>query len=175
MIPMTFATLVENMSNPLHQVVTEHLPQVEVILTFSIAVVALVLSTYNAHINRARTSRSEQIKTSRDVWVRINEKFDPIREIARKKGWSKSGRIDVPMHLVWSLVAEIDYFAYLILYGEINDKVVLDYYSGPLSHYIESIMKYYASADDRYFLSDDFRNLYGLIKKWNINIPDEET
>lgn len=70
--------------------------------------VALIVSAYNAHINRIRTLRSEQIKTSRDLWERINEKYDLIIEIGISKGWPKdhSGVIDVPWAMVRSLVGE---------------------------------------------------------------------
>jgi hypothetical protein len=155
------------------------IPQVDFtfILTFSLGMIALVLSTYNFRDNRARTSRSEQIKTSRDLWERINEKYDPIIEIGRSKGWpkDKSGLIDVPWAMVRSLVAEIDYFAYLILMDEIKDEAVLRYYRHHLSSYIEVIMKHYASADYRHDLRDQYSHFDRLIKKWNINIPDEET
>jgi hypothetical protein len=177
MLPIMITSTVENMSNPLHQVIAEHLPLITFILPFGVSVVALIVSAYYTHINRTRTSRSEQIKTSRDLWERINEKYGPIIEIGRTKGWPSdgSGIIDVPWAMVWSLVAEIDYFAYLILVDEIKDEVALGYYRRHLSDYIEVIMKHYTSADNRYFLHDQYRDFDKLIKKWNINIPDEET
>lgn len=88
----------ENIPNPLHQVVAEQLPLIAFIMPFGVSLVGLIVSAYNAHINRIRTSRSEQIKTSRDLWERINEKYDPIIEIGKSKEWPKdqSGVIDVP-------------------------------------------------------------------------------
>ena len=167
----------ENMPNPLHQVISEQLPLIVILPPLVVSVVALILSAYNAHINHTRTSRSEQLKTSREVWSLINEKYDPIKEIGRTKGWpkDKSSIIGVPAHMVWSLVREIDYFAYLVLVDEIKDEKVLGYYRHYLSHNIITIMRYYASSDDRRFLYEDYKNLYGLIEKWNINVPDEET
>jgi hypothetical protein len=85
-----------------------------------------------------------------------------------------SSQKDVPLKKLWSLVREIDYFAYLILIGEIKDKDVLRYYKVPLSQYIENILKYYAPADQRYYLYLDYGNFRELIKKWDINRPDEE-
>ncbi len=51
----------ENIPNPLHQVVAEQLPLIAFIMPFGVSLVALIVSAYNAHINRIRTSRSEQI------------------------------------------------------------------------------------------------------------------
>lgn len=147
------------------------------ILTFSLGAIALILSYYNFRVNRARTSRSEQIKTSRDLWQLINDKYDPIIEITRNKGWpaDKSGHIVVPWAMLSSLAREIDYFAYLVLIDEIKDKGVLNYYKKPLSDYIESILKYYTSPDERHDLYEGYYNFRELIKKWDINRPDEET
>lgn len=177
MLSIMIASTMENMPNPLHQVVAEQLPLIAFILPFGVSVVALIISAYNAHINRIRTSRSEQIKTSRDLWERINEKYNPIREIGKSKGWPKdqSGVIDVRWAMVRSLVAEIDYFAYLILMDEIKDEAVLRYYRHHLSSYIEVIMKHYSSPDYRHDLRDQYSDFDRLIKKWNINLPDEET
>jgi hypothetical protein len=128
-------------------------------------------------VSRARTSWSEQIKICRDLWQHINDKFDPILEIARNKGWpaDKSGHIVVPWTMLSSLVREIDYFAYLVLIDEINDKGVLNYYKKPLSEYIEIILKHYASPDERHDLYEGYDNFRELINKCNINRPDEET
>jgi hypothetical protein len=124
-----------------------------------------------------QASQGEQIKTSRDLWECINEKYDPIIEIGRSKGWpkDKSGLIDVPLAMLRSLFCEIDYFAYLVLVDVIMDEKVLGYYKHHLSSYIEVIMKHYASADYRHDLRDQYPDFNRLIKKWNINIPDEET
>jgi hypothetical protein len=69
---------------------------------------------------------------------------------------------------------DIDYFAHLILTGKIKDKDVLGYYKTPLSQYIENILKYYTSYDQRHDLYEDYENFRELIKKWEINRPDEE-
>lgn len=74
-----------------------------------------------------------------------------------------------------SLAREIDYFAYLVLIDEINDKGVLNYYKKPLSEYIEIILKHNASPDEQHDLYEGYDNFRELIKKWNINRPDEET
>ena len=50
---------------------------------------------------------------------------------------------------------DIDYFAHLILTGKIKDKDVLGYYKTPLSQYIENILKYYTSYDQRHDLYED--------------------
>lgn len=167
----------ENIPNPLHQVVAEQLPLIAFIMPFGVSLVALIVPAYNAHINRIRTLRSEQIKTSRVLLERINEKYDPIIEIGKSKGWPKdqSGVIDVPWAMVRSLVGEIDYFTYLILMDEIKDKAVLRYYRHHLSSYIEVIMKHYSSPDYRPDLCDQYSGFDRLIKKWNSNLPDEET
>ena len=73
------------------------------------------------------------------------------------------------------LVREIDFFAYLVLHDQIKDEKVLGYYRGPLSEDIKVIMKHYASADIRHDLLEQYPDFNRLIKKWNINIPDEET
>lgn len=72
------------------------------------------------------------------------------------------------------MVAEIDYFAYLILSGEIKDKVVLGYYKTPLSQHIESILNYNTFADQRHFLYEDYRYFERPITEWEINGPEEE-
>ena len=99
------------------------------------ASIALVIAIVTFYISYARISRSEQIKTSEDLWQRINEKYAPIIDIGRSKGWPKdgSGIVNVPWPMVNSLVDEIDYFAFLILMGEIKDEKVLHYYKPRLS------------------------------------------
>ena len=47
---------------------------------------ALVIAIITFYISHAHVSRSEQIKTSRDIWANIDEKFDNIREIAKTVG-----------------------------------------------------------------------------------------
>jgi hypothetical protein len=91
---------------------------------------------YNANINRSRTSRSEQIKTSRDLWERINEKYDLIIEIGMSKGWPKdrSGVTDV---------------SWAILMDEIGDKAVLRYSKASSIYIYIEVMKHYSSPDYR--------------------------
>jgi hypothetical protein len=152
------------------------LPQTDLtfILPLGVSIVALVISAYYAHSNRTRTSLSEQIKTSRDVWVRINEKYDPIIAIMRSE--DKSAFTDDRWKMLRPLAWDIDYFAFLVIAGEIRDATLLRYYRPALSGYIEAIMKSYAtSADIRHDLREEFPNFDRLIGIWNINIPDEET
>lgn len=136
-----------------------------------VGAIALIVSVVTFYISHTRTSRSEQIKTSRYLWERIDVKFDKIRENAEIKGWDKSGHIDTPLKIVWPVADEIDYFAYLILHREIKDKVVLDYYKTRLSDYIVSILKYNTPPDNRYQLYEDYRYFDKLITKWEISRP----
>lgn len=108
------------------------------------------------------------------MWERINVEFDKIREISKaKQRDQQSGHIIIPQDILWSVVREIDYFAYLILVGEIKDKHVLGYYKIPFSQYIESILNHYTSADQRYYLYLDYGYFRELIKKWDISRPEE--
>jgi len=111
------------------------------------------------------------------LWERINEKYDPIVEIGRSKGWPKdgSGLIEVPWQMLRSLFREIDFFAYLVVVDVIKDEIALSYFRFNLSGYIKVIMKHYASADTRHDLRDQYHYFNRLIKKWNIDVPDEET
>jgi hypothetical protein len=147
------------------------------ILSFGLGLAAILFSYYNFRVSRARTSKSEQIKTSRDLWERINEKYDPIIEIGRSQGWPNngSGIIDVPWPMIRSLVMEIDYFAHLILMDEIKDETALRYYRHHLSSYIETIMRHYASPDYRHDLRDQYSDFDSLIRRWNINMPDNDS
>lgn len=69
---------------------------------------------------------------------------NPIVEIMRSK--DKSGFTDDPWKMLRPLARDIDYFAFLIITGEIRDQTLLSYYKSNLSGYIEAIMKDYASA-----------------------------
>jgi hypothetical protein len=120
-----------------------------------------------------RTSLSEQIKNSRDVWVRINEKYDPIIEIMRSEDQSRF--TDDRWNMLRPLAWDIDYFAFLILTGEISDETLLSYYRRALSGYIEAIMRNYATAGEREDLRNEYPNFNRLINKWNINVPNEES
>src|SRR5918995_3074366 len=121
-----------------------------------------------------QASQREQIKTSRYLWERINEKYDPIIKIGRSQGWPEdgSGIIDVGWEMLSPLVREIDYFAFLVLMDEIRD---VRYYRHRLSGYIATIMRHYASANIRHDLRDQYPDFNRLIMGWNINMPDEET
>jgi hypothetical protein len=94
-------------------------------------IIALVVSGFAVYISHFYTSRREQIKTSRYMWERINVRLDKIQEITNTKEWNKLGQKDIELKDLWSVVREIDYFAYLIVVGEISDKVVLGYYKKP--------------------------------------------
>jgi hypothetical protein len=161
--------------NPLHQIFAEHLD-----FTFSLgdiaAAIALVVAAITFYISHTQASRHEQIKTSMYMWERINVKYDMIR--AESKGWEeyrKSGHMGVPTDMLWSLIREIDYFAHLILSGVVKDEVVQPYYKKYLSLYIRAVLRYYTPPDQRYQVYEEYSYFDELIKKWNINISDEET
>jgi hypothetical protein len=111
MIPIIFAIIVENVTNPLHHVVTELFPPID--FTFGIGdivgSIALVVSIFVFYISRTRASQSEQIKTCKDLWASINEKLDQAYDLKEKGADSK--KVDVPLSLA---VDELDYFAYLV-------------------------------------------------------------
>jgi hypothetical protein len=140
------------------------------------AAMALIVAVYTFYISHSHTPRSEQIKTSRDLWEHINEKYDPIREKG-SKDWPKdeSGNIDVPWPLFTSLFREIDYLAYLVLEKEIKDEVVINYYKHYLSDYIETILTDYASPNIRHDLYENYYYFERLVRKWGIKRPEEET
>lgn len=164
----------ELVPNPLHQIFAEHLD-----FTFSLgdiaAAIALVVAAVTFYISYTQSSRHEQIKTSMYMWERINVKYDKIKEIAHTKKRNKWGGKDVPTDMVWSLFREIDYFAHLILSGVIKDEVVQPYYKIYLSLYIEATLRYYWPPDQRYQVYEEYAYFDELVKKWNINIPDEKT
>jgi hypothetical protein len=117
--------------------------------------IAVIVSANTFYISRTRASRSEQTKTSRDKWACIIERFDKAREISKTgKRDQQTGHVII-QDILWSVVAEIDYFAYVILSGEIKDRFVLGYYKTLLSQYIESIINYHTFADQRHFLYED--------------------
>lgn len=172
----------ELVPNPLHQIIAEYLssssPDWMVISTIILAVgtaVLVIVTYYYARQTRrlvgqterlatsteqsvTQASHFEQIKTSRYLWERINEKYDPIIKIGRSKGWpkDKSGIIDVGWEMLSPLVEEIDYFAYLVLLNQIKDEKVLGYYRGRLSEDIKVIMRHYASPNIRHDLRDQY-------------------
>jgi hypothetical protein len=137
-----------------------------------VAAIALGFSVFAFYISRTKAPKSEQIKTSRYFWERINEKYDPIVEVNRSQ--DKSRFTDDRWKMLRPLAREIDYFAFLIIKGEITDETTLSYYELNLSGYIEAIMKHYATADVRSDLRDQYPNFNKLIKKWNIKVPKDE-
>ena len=191
----------ELVPNPLHQIITSFSPDWMLISTIVLAVgtAVLVIVTYYysrqtkglvgqterlaAQTERLATltqqsvtqaSHGEQLRTSRYLWERINEKYDPIVEFAKSKGRPKdgSGIIDVPWEMLRKLFREIDYFASLVLVDEIAD---VRYYRDNLSGYLETIMSDHASPDIRHDLRHEYPDFNRLIERWNINMPDEET
>jgi hypothetical protein len=137
-----------------------------------IASIALIVSAYTFYISHTQASQSEQIKTSRDIWAIIAEKYNKYNEERmeyNKKQGNPEDESEVSEILIKrrqryrDLLAEIDYFAYLILSGEIKDKVVLPYYEGLLGDMV-SKMRTISSTDDRRFSSRS-PNLDKLSKK----------
>jgi hypothetical protein len=48
------------------------------------------------------------------MWARIIERFDKVREISKTGNRDQqSGHVIIPQDILWSVVTEIDYFAYL--------------------------------------------------------------
>jgi hypothetical protein len=136
--------------------------------------IALLISAFTFYISHTQASQSEQIKTGRDLWASINEKFKPIQEIIlSRKDDDESTYIDVPATLIYPLVEDIDYFAYLILSGEIKDKVALGFYKEPLSIFIEKILLLYTSPEVQSYMIRDFKYFDRLITKWGITGRDE--
>jgi hypothetical protein len=173
-MPIAFVAIVESM--------VMQLPHVDLtfilgVTTVTIALIALIVSVVTFYISHTRASRSEQIKMSWDLWERINEKYDRIREGVGTKEWpkDKSGYVAVPTHMVWSLIRKIDFLAYLILVEYIKDEEVLRYYKTYLSQYIEAILKYYTPPDRRYQVYEEYVYFNELITEWKINRLDEET
>ena len=169
MIPIAFVTIAESM--------VMQLPPVDLgLVGVVIAAIALVITAITFYISHAHASRREQIETCMYMWERINEKYDPVVEIG-SKGWPKdgSGLTEVPWQMLRSLFREIDFFAYLVVVDVIKDEKALSYFRFNLSDYIKVIMKHYASADTRHDLRDQYHYFNRLIKKWNIDVTDEET
>jgi hypothetical protein len=123
-----------------------------------------------------QASLRQQLENSMFMWVRINEKYDPIVEIGRSRGWPEdgSGLIEVDWGMLRSLFNEIDFFAYFVVEDVIKDETALSYFRFRLSDYIKVIMKHYASANTRHDLRNEFHYFNRLIMKWDINIPDDE-
>jgi hypothetical protein len=179
----------------------KQLPQVD--FTFGIGdivgSIALLVSAFTFYISYTQASQSEQIKTSKDIWagiivkynefredefrqllndVKLKEEFeDPtIREVASKrKVWQK----------VWPVFAEIDYFAYLILSGEIKDKVVLKYYHDQIIDIIKTCINRYTSiikktypegqeGSSKNHIFMTYPHIVKLLEKWDVKDFKEE-
>jgi hypothetical protein len=183
-IPIVFAIIVENMSNPLHQMIAEHLPQVNP--TFSLGdfagAIALIVSAITFYISHTQTSQSEQIKTSRDLMASINDKYEKVRsrgdkvEAYRligaeifKKAMREPGLAEV-LDTLRSVLTEIDYFAYLILKREIKDKVVLDYYKIELTRVIKYLVGMYQPFYQEFRQVNLYNSLQKLIYEWEIDL-----
>jgi hypothetical protein len=52
------------------------------------------------------------------MWGRINVRLHKIQEIANTK-WNKLSQKDIELKDLWSVVREIEYFAYLIVWFSI--------------------------------------------------------
>jgi hypothetical protein len=117
-----------------------------------------------------QASLRQQLETSMYMWERINEKYDPIIEIMRSE--DKSRFTDDRWKMLRPLAWDIDYFAFLIITGEIKDKTLVSYYRLALSGYIEAIMRDYATGF-QYDLLDQFPNFNELVKIWNIKVPKD--
>lgn len=124
-----------------------------------------------------QASLRQQLETSMYLWERINEKYDPIAAIGRAKGYPKdgSGVIEVDWEMLRSLFNEIDFFAYLVDVDMIKDEKALSYFRHRLTGYIKTIMRHYASANTGRNLRDEFHYFNRLVKKWNIDIPNEKS
>jgi hypothetical protein len=166
---------VENMSNPLHQILSEYLPQVN--LTFSLGdlagAIALIVSAVTFYVSHTRASQREQMNISRDIWTGINESIKPINEFIKTQKKDESGRYKIPSQLAWPYVRELDYFAYLILSREIKDRIVLGYYREHLSGYIDSFLSYYVDPDYLGSLYKQFKYFDRLIDEWRLYRPDQ--
>ena len=130
------------------------------LLGATIGSIALVVTAITFKISYTEASQSEQIKTSRDLWAGI---FEKMRKIIKIKDDEKVQ--SVVLEQLWPLFWEIDYFAHLILRGEIKDKTVLDYYT-----YTISALASLTDPADWKHVHSTFSNLIGLIEKWDIDV-----
>jgi hypothetical protein len=174
MIPIVFAIIMENATNP-HQVLSQYLPPVD--LTFGIGdivgAVALLVSAFTFYIAHTQGSQSEQMKISREILAGIAEKNRPIEEIIKKQNVTKDHpQYDVPLDLISPLIFDIDYFAYLILSGEIKDKVVLGYYKDMLSRIIEHLLIFVISDEQKIDLYRNYPNFNEIRIRWKLKTFD---
>jgi hypothetical protein len=143
MLPIIFAIIVENMF--------KQLPQVD--FTFSIGdivgSIALLVSAFTFYISYTQASQSEQIKTSRDLWAGIKDRVRKFREDLANANWQTKNLENVNPDDVRDCISEIEYFAYLITKGEINDKMVLGYYKNLIADSLKITFSAYSSYMDK--------------------------
>ena len=65
---------------------------------------------------------------------------------------------DIDFEKVWPFLAEIDYVAYLIVRGEIKDKVVVGYYRNQITGIIEYLLRKYGPTYQRLTMNNSYRN-----------------
>ena len=178
MIPILFATAIEGMF--------KQLPQID--FTFGIGdivgSIALLVSAFTFYISYTQASQSEQIKTSRDIWASIDEKFEKVRKTLKEidEKLEKESDSTVTPEELWEmfkpLLVEIDYFAYLILTGEIKDKVVLNYYRRKLNLILIKTIGIYFPLTKKEIRDDiavDYRFIYSLLQKWDLTDVKDDT
>jgi hypothetical protein len=165
MIPIIFATIVESMF--------KQIPQID--FTFGIGdivgSIALLVSAFTFYISYSQASQSEQIKMSRDLWAGIKEKGEKIdtEELRRLSEIEDkfARRIEVDKVLN-PMLDEMNYFAYLILSGEIKDRVVLGYYKSLLTTSIEAVQRSFLPTEGLEVWREWYPHLVRLIKEWKI-------
>jgi hypothetical protein len=174
MISILFAIIVESMF--------KQIPQIDI--TFGIGdivgSIALIVSAFTFYISHSQASQSEQIRTSRDLWIGIKGRVNEMRvryDNAHKKldNLENANPDDVE-----DCISEIEYFAYLILKGEITDDKVLDYYKNKITSGIAITFAAYAlymakKYDDepidpkhyQFQLFDTYPYIVQFIEKWS--------
>jgi hypothetical protein len=173
-IPISFATVMDGMFM--------QLPQID--FTFGIGdivgSIALLVSAFTFYISYTQSSQSEQIKISRDIWARIDGYF--IEEVKKFRDIPHTMPDKYKMYL---LLSEIDYFAYLILRGEIKDRVAQEYYKKRLVPILPGACIGFlydgkARPFGEWMVTEalegyDFHSRVELVEKWNIKeeIDDE--
>jgi hypothetical protein len=102
-----------------------------------VSIAALSVSTFLFYVGHTRGRRSEQFRFSLQVWDRIEAQEIIIKD------WNLEGRyISTPLKkldlqkalekAVESLESQLTFFIHLTEKGEIKDRNVKEYYSGPL-------------------------------------------
>jgi hypothetical protein len=135
------------------------------ILGVVIGSAALVITDITFYISHTQASQSEQIKTSKDIWASINEKFYRVDNELKTKGVVSEG---VFMGVLYPAVKELDYFAYLVLRDEIKDKVVVDYYKESFIECTEGALDIASEIGPtvKRSLKDSNPNIGELAKRW---------